>query len=164
MTMDLPNKPMGESPMQYLTRHLDPNQRSLFVHNTLATRADIQVANNWSDRTFWVSCPNANLYIENRLPNYQLFLEEQATVCLGTDSLCSNWQLSIFEEMRTIAKFQSYIDTATLIKWSSLHGALALGMEDQLGSIEVGKQPGLNLVTLDAERKINSDSTSTRII
>jgi cytosine/adenosine deaminase-related metal-dependent hydrolase len=68
---------------------------------------------------------------------------------IGTDSLTSNWQLSILEEMKTISKYQSYIPFDTLLQWATLNGARALGMEQELGSIEAGKKPGLLLLTYD---------------
>ena len=47
-----------------------------------------------------------NWYVIASIPT---FIEKDAKVCVGTDSLTSNWQLSIFEELKTIAKYQSYI-------------------------------------------------------
>jgi cytosine/adenosine deaminase-related metal-dependent hydrolase len=62
---------------------------------------------------------------------------------VGTDSLTSNWQLSIWEEIKTIKKFASYVPLNTLIQWSTINGAKALGYEDRLGTIAPGKKPGL---------------------
>ena len=138
--------PTQTSALSYALEKLDPNQRTLLVHNTLTTSADIKEAQEWSDQLFWATCPNANLYIENRLPDYRLFLEENAKMTIGTDSLTSNWNLSILDEMKTISKFQSFIPFEELIKWATINGAEALGFEDQLGSLEVGKRPGLNLL------------------
>ncbi|MEY4906115.1 MAG: hypothetical protein RLZZ292_3930, partial [Bacteroidota bacterium] len=94
----------------------------------------------------WATCANANLYIENRLPNYQLFLDADARMTIGTDSLTSNWQLSVLEELKTIQRFQSYVPTETLLRWATLHGAQALGFDQDLGSLEIGKTPGVNLL------------------
>ncbi len=132
--------------IHYALAHLDPAHRTLFVHNTLTTAEDIQAAQQWSNHVYWATCPNANLYIENRLPNYQFFLDNNARMTVGTDSLTSNWQLSILEELKTIAKYQSYVPFETLLEWATLNGAKALGMEETLGSIQVGKSCGLNLV------------------
>ena len=135
-----------EPSIHYALANMDNKHRTLFVHNTLTTAADIQVAQAWSKQTFWATCPNANLYIENDLPNYQAFLDHNACVTIGTDSLTSNWQLSILDEMKAIAKYQSYVPFETLLQWATLNGAKALGMEDNLGSIETGKTCGLNLL------------------
>ncbi len=157
-------EPTGKTAIHYSLQHLRPDQRILFVHNTTTTREDIRRANAWSDTVYWATCPNANLYIENRLPSYAAFLEEGATITLGTDSLSSNWQLSILEEMKTIARYQSGIGFPTLLEWATLNGARALGFEEELGSIEVGKKPGLNLLKLGPGQSLRADTRVSRII
>ena len=147
----------GQSSIHFVLQHLDPNQRTLFVHNTLTSKADIGAAQSWSEKVYWATCPNANLYIENRLPNYQYFLDDASRMTIGTDSLSSNWQLSILEEMKTIAKYQSYVSFDTLLRWATLNGAEALGMVKELGSIETGKTPGLILLSMDPEKEKISD-------
>ncbi len=140
--------PTGKTAIHYALEHMDPSCRNLFVHNTLTTPEDIAAAHKWGENgIYWASCANANLYIENRLPNYQHFLDANAKMTIGTDSLTSNWQLSVLEELKTISKYQSYVPFATLLKWATLNGAEALQFDDELGSIEVGKQPGLLLLT-----------------
>ena len=143
-------EPTGQTAIHYALAHLNPRARTLFVHNTLSTRADIRAAHDWNPRTYWATCANANLYIENRLPDYRRFLDEDARLTLGTDSLTSNWQLSILAEMRTILRYQSYLDFETVLRWATLNGASALGYAADLGSLEVGKRPGLVHLTFDA--------------
>lgn len=147
----------GQSSIHYVLQHLDPNQRTLFVHNTLTSKADIGAAQLWSEKVYCATCPNANLYIENRLPNYQFFLDDASRMTIGTDSLSSNWQLSILEEMKTIAKYQSFVPLESLLRWATLNGAEALGMEKELGSIEVGKTPGIICLSLYPEKDKISD-------
>jgi cytosine/adenosine deaminase-related metal-dependent hydrolase len=136
---------------------------------------EIRAAHEWSTPSpispfpnspniYWATCPNANLYIENRLPNYRHFLDTGAKVCIGTDSLTSNWQLSVLEEMKTIARFQSYVNFETLLRWATLNGAEALGFEQELGSIEVGKTPGLNLLDMEADLVLRSATTVKRLL
>jgi cytosine/adenosine deaminase-related metal-dependent hydrolase len=62
----------GQSSIHFIMQHLDPDQRTLFVHNTLTNKADIGAAQSWSEKVYWATCPNANLYIENRLPHYSI--------------------------------------------------------------------------------------------
>ena len=138
--------PTKKSSIHYALEGLDPAHRTIFVHNTCTTLADIMAATAWSHNIFWVTCPNANLYIENRLPCYKHFIESNAKVAIGTDSLTSNWQLSILEEMKTIMRYQSFINFETLLQWATINGAMSLGLEENIGTIEVGKSPGLNLI------------------
>lgn len=149
--------------IHYLLQHLNPNNRTLFVHNTLSTKDDISAAQQWSPNTYWATCPNANLYIENNLPNYQNFLDCNARVTIGTDSLTSNWQLSILEEMKTILRFQSYLPFETVLKWATLNGAEALGFEENLGSISIGKKPGILLLE-NFNGNLQQDTVAKRIV
>lgn len=154
--------PTGNDSIYYAMQHMDPNHRTLFVHNTMSKKEDILQAYQWNPDTYFCTCPNANLYIENRLPDYRLFIDAGATMTIGTDSLTSNWQLSILEEMKTIQKYQSAIDFEQLLKWATLNGAKSLGMADTIGSIEIAKTPGLNLLSTNGPTK-EVDLQSTRI-
>ena len=67
-------------------------------------------------------------------------------IVLGTDSLASNWSLSILDEIKTIQKKFPGIVVRELLGWATINGARALQMDDKLGSFEIGKQPGVNLL------------------
>lgn len=170
-------EPSGRPSIYYALENMDPQHRTLFVHNTETQPEEIRFTHARASQSaignppdqgrgaiFWCSCPNANLYIENRLPNYRYFIENEAVVCLGTDSLTSNWQLSILEEMKTIARFQSYVGFETLLRWATLNGAMALGFESDLGSIEVGKTPGLNLLDIDENLLLKQNTKVKRLV
>jgi len=154
-------QPTGTNSIDYALKHMTPKRRNLFVHNTLTTSEDISKTHTWSDETYWATCPNANLYIENSLPNYRLFLDADAKMTIGTDSIMSNWQLDIWEEIKTINKMQSYVPLTDLLQWATINGAEALGYARTMGSFEIGKQPGIVNVELDW-RGEETDITSTR--
>lgn len=153
----------GQPSIYYAMQHMNPACRTLFVHNTMTTAEDVQAAQAWSDKVYWATCANANLYIENRLPNYKTFIDNGARMTIGTDSLTSNWQLSVLEEMKTIARYQSYVPFETLLQWATLNGAEALGYEAELGSIEPGKAPGLNLLSMDERLKLDASTRVQRL-
>lgn len=154
----------GKNAIDYALEYMNPNCKTIFVHNTMTDKGDIEKAHAWNKDCFWATCPNANLYIENRLPNYQHFLDTGAKVTIGTDSLTSNWQLSIVEEMKTIAKYQSYVPLETLLKWATLNGAEALGYENQLGSLAIGKKPGLVLLNMGRNLTFKKTTKAKRLI
>jgi cytosine/adenosine deaminase-related metal-dependent hydrolase len=158
--------PTGKPSIYYAMENMNPWHKTLFIHNTKTLSSEIQAASHWSkEDVYWVSCPNANLFIENQLPNYSLFLEQRAKVCLGTDSLSSNWQLSILEEIKTLSKYCSYLDFETLLSWATLNGAEALGMSDTLGSLTPGKKPGILLLeNLSKDKKITPETNVSRVI
>ena len=152
------------TPIHYALENMDSKVRNVFVHNTLTSREDIATTQRWSKNVYWATCPNANLYIENKLPNYQNFIDENARVTIGTDSLTSNWQLSVLEEMKTIARYQSYVPFATLLEWATLNGAKALGFDATLGSIDTDKTPGLNLLNTNANGTLKYNTRVKRLI
>lgn len=154
-----------KSAIFYALSNLNPYNRTLFVHNTLTTRSEIEAAANWSQQVYWATCPNANLYIENRLPDYSVFLETNARMTIGTDSLTSNWQLSVLEEMKAIARYQSYVPFQHLLRWATLNGAEALGFDDTLGSLQPGKSPGILLLNgVEDGWKLSQAATVKRLM
>ncbi len=158
-------KPIGKNAIHYPIKYLNSECKTLFVHNTESKPEDIQAALSWSSNVFWATCPNANLYIENQLPNYQFFLDQGCKMTIGTDSLTSNWQLSIWEEIKTIHKYQSHVPLETLFEWACINGAKALSFDEELGSLEIGKKPGLVGIELDYNKGNFSikDSQSKRL-
>ncbi len=126
---------------------LPRSQKILLVHNTYTSKEDIEHALNTAPQgtIFWCTCPNANKYIEGKIPNYEYFIETNAGVTIGTDSLASNWSLSVLDELKTIAKDYPQIPLQTLLLWATKNGADFLGLS-HLGSIEKNKKPGLNLL------------------
>lgn len=119
---------------------------TILVHNTFTQEADIQFSKEHALQTYWCLCPQANLYIEGRLPNIPLLRREGCTITLGTDSLASNHTLSIWEEILTIRKHFPAIMLEEILGWATYNGAQALGITDLYGSFEKGKQPGVVLI------------------
>ncbi len=156
---------LGKPSIYYALQYLKKENRNLFVHNTLSTKEDIRAAHQQlgKEQVYWATCPNANLYIENSLPEYKNFLDTDAQVCIGTDSLTSNWQLNILEEMKTILKYQSYLDFERVLQWATINGARALGFDKEQGSIEVGKTPGLVCIQHMENGKLTDKSVSVRL-
>lgn len=157
--------PTGKASLYYLLEHMDPVQQYLLVHNTMTSAADIQQAQQqWPD-LYWATCANANLYIENRLPNYQVFVDNDVKMTIGTDSLASNWQLSVWEELLTIKKYNSYLSNELLLTWATKNGAEALQM-DELGAIAVGKSPGILHIDTDdtLDTLIRAENQPMRIV
>ena len=93
--------------------------------------------------TFYCLCPNANLYITGQLPNVTLLVQQQCNIVLGTDSLASNHQLSILEEIKTLQKYFPTIPLHAMLGWATINGAKALQTDNTLGSFDKGKMPGI---------------------
>ena len=133
----------GKSSLQSWLPYFSSTPRLLLVHNTYTPPEDLRFALSGEQEISWCLCPNANLYIENRLPDIPAFINEGAHITLGTDSLASNRQLSMWEEISTIRRHFPDIPMATILQWATLNGAQALGISARYGSLEKGKKPGL---------------------
>ena len=142
-------KPTGKTSLQsYLSKFLQ-NQSVILVHNVHTTREDIDYAANLNLDLYWCMCPNANLYISGQLPDLDVFLNSDVTITLGTDSLASNHQLSIVDEMKTLKTHYPNLNLETMLKWATYNGAKALSIEQLMGSFAKNKKPGVNLLSDD---------------
>lgn len=140
----------GSSALKTALEQMPKDSPILLVHNTFTKRDDVQWAQNYNDQLYWCTCPKANLYIENTLPDYTIFDVDR--LCVGTDSLASNENLSILEEIKIIQD-NSDFDLNTLLKIACKNGAEALGFES-LGTFEMGKIPGVNLIENLDDKKL----------
>lgn len=149
--------PTGRSALRSTLEFLPPQNHLLLVHNLYTEEEDLAYIRGVRslDKTWFVLCPCSNLYLQNRVPDVALFRKNDLQICLGTDSLASNHQLSILAEMKILQDKFPTIPLGELIRWATFNGANALGLGDKKGSLEVGKRPGLNLLTgadLNAQR------------
>ncbi|RYY41110.1 MAG: amidohydrolase [Chitinophagaceae bacterium] len=140
----------GMSSLRSYFNKLHNAERRLLVHNTFLPEEDLAYAlQTAGDSTFFCLCINANLYIENKVPSVEILRRHGAAIVIGTDSLASNWQLGVHEEIRSLRKHFPQVPLEEILGWATLNGAKALQMEDTLGSFEKGKTPGV--VLLDPE-------------
>ncbi len=156
----------GKNSIENYLEKMPHSSKTLLVHNTVTTPDDIHWAMAHHPQLYWCFCPNANLYIENKLPNYQAFLDAHTTCVVGTDSYASNWSLSILDELKTIAKHAPELPLELLLTWATKNGAEFLNFDTQLGTLEKGKRPGINLIyDLDMEHlKLTSETKVKRLI
>jgi aminodeoxyfutalosine deaminase len=142
-------QPTGKSSLVSVLEYLPAENQLLLVHNTFTKKEDLDELRKIrsTENTFLVLCPNSNLYIENQLPPVPLFRDENLNICIGTDSLASNHELSVLAEMITLQMNFPEIKLEELIQWASINGAKALQIDEKFGSFEAGKKPGVNLIS-----------------
>jgi len=142
-------RPPGKNSPETFLPKLPLEKPLLLVHNTFTGPGDLEFIRHHrqQENTWMVLCPNSNLYIENRLPPVQLFRSEKMQICVGTDSLASNPNLSILAELKTLHHYFPDISLQELLTWACRNGALAIGMGDRFGTLEPGKKPGIILIT-----------------
>jgi cytosine/adenosine deaminase-related metal-dependent hydrolase len=139
-------KPYQERSLLAIWNYIKEACKVILVHNTFSNQDDFETISNNKSSTFLCTCPNANLYIENTLPDYSLWIKNTDNICIGTDSLASNSSLSIYEEIKTILKYNNNISLSTALTWATINGAKALNIDNDYGSIAINKKPGLVLL------------------
>ncbi len=100
-------------------------------------------------------CPGSNLKLGSGIAPVTELLARGVTVSLGADGAACNNRLDMFDEMRLSATLQAVrlvpgaLPARTVLTMATRGGARTLGLEDQIGSIEVGKQADLIVVDRD---------------
>lgn len=154
-------KPAGRNSLRATLPHLLGTFNLVLVHNTFTPAEDVQWAHTQHEHLYWCLCPNANLYIEQTLPDVMMLRENNCRICVGTDSLASNYSLSILEELKVLHKNFPKIPVAELLTWATKNGAEALKM-NELGAFEKGKKPGVILLSHSDPEQI-AGATVTRL-
>jgi cytosine/adenosine deaminase-related metal-dependent hydrolase len=157
--------PTKTTSLQSVLPYLKDTAKSIWVHNSFTSEADIKAVQATSTDAYWCLCPSANQYIENTMPPVQLLRDQHANIVVGTDSYASNWSLNMLDELKRIQLHNPQIPIAEMLTWITSNGARALQMEDKLGSIEVGKKPGLSLIkNLSSADQLETKTYVSKII
>ena len=150
-------------PAKRIAESVPANRATLLVHGCKSTAEDITLLDkHFATQPTWVMCPESNRYISGITPPVALYRELGAQIAIGTDSLASARHLSMVENMRLLGD----VPLAELLTYATLNGAKALGIAERKGSIEVGKQPGLAVISgVDFQAmRLTPESQSRRII
>jgi cytosine/adenosine deaminase-related metal-dependent hydrolase len=138
------------------------NQSLILVHNVATSEEDLRAV--VGPTLYFCLCPNANSYISDRLPDVGMLVRNGCTIVVGTDSLASNHQLSILEEIKTLEQAFPQLDVAGLLQWATYNGARALQLDGMLGSFEAGKRPGVVLIGNMDGRRLGVRATARRLV
>lgn len=119
----------------------------LLVHNTYLNTKFLYKLKNHIDKIYFCLCPNANLFIESKLPDLNLIQQYSDKICLGTDSLASNNNLSIIDEINTLLN-NFDVSIENVLKFATSNGAKALGLEKEVGYIKKNYSTPFNLINI----------------
>ena len=102
-----------------------------------------------------VHCPSSNLKLGSGIAPIVTLLEEGVSVSLGADGAACNNRLDMFTEMRTAALLQKalhgpeVLPAGRALRMATIDGARAMGLDSEIGSLEVGKRADVAVVRLD---------------
>lgn len=142
----------GTTSIRSYLPYFNKQQTVFLIHNTCMPEEDVRWANEYSAandlQLVYCLCINANLYIENKVPPVVYFQQQHCHLVLGTDSYSSNWQLSIAKEIQALLQHTA-VTAEQALQMATLNGAKALQWQQDLGSFEKNKQPGIVLIEQD---------------
>lgn len=143
----------GDRPIARLQRLGLLTPRTQLVHMTAVNADDIAMVQESGAHV--VHCPQSNLKLASGTCPVQALLDAGINVALGTDGAASNNSLDMFAEMRSAALLAKLAagDASALSDHRALYaatmgGARAIGIDDKVGSLEVGKQADIIAIDL----------------
>ncbi len=144
-----------ESPVEAIEDYFE-GTHTILAHAVKLTDSEINKISELGMHV--VHCPVSNLRLGCGVAKVQKMLDEGVNVALGTDGQGSGSNLDMFEAMKFAALLQkgvyensSNMDSYEVLQMATINGAKALGLEDQIGSIEVGKKADVILLDLNTE-------------
>ena len=144
----------GQRPLARLDRLGLVNDRLIAVHMTVLDDAEIALCAQRGVSV--VHCPESNLKLASGFCPVARLQAAGVNLAIGTDGAASNNDLDMFGELRTaallakaVASDPTALDAASALRAATLGSARAMGLEAQVGSIEVGKQADLACIDLD---------------
>ena len=151
--------PTGVSPVEYVLQWgLFDVPRVLAVHCVQVDEHDVDVLARHDVSI--AHCPRCNAKLGMGIAPLKSFFEHGLTVGLGTDSPASNNTVDPFDEMRIglllqrgetgESDFYRYFTARTFMRLATIHGARALGLEYEIGSLEPGKRADVIAVDLSS--------------
>jgi aminodeoxyfutalosine deaminase len=156
MGVDPASRAPGKAPVAYLAElgAFDGPAPPLLVHMVHADAEDRRIAREAGATV--VLCPRSNLHIGGRLAAVDRLIEDGVRLAIGTDSLASTPDLSLWGEMATLAAHFPSVPPARWLDAATRQGARALGLPP-LGSLTPGKRPGvLDVLVEDPEAPLES--------
>jgi 5-methylthioadenosine/S-adenosylhomocysteine deaminase len=123
------------------------------VHMTQVDNSDLALLQQTGAHV--IHCPESNLKLASGFCPVQQLLDAGVNVALGTDGAASNNDLNLLGELKTAALLAKAVsgnaaalDAHTALRLATLNGAKALGLDDKIGSLEVGKSADITAIDL----------------
>ncbi len=135
-----------EGSVHYLYRHGLLDAQTLCIHTVHVSDEEIAILAGSGAKV--CLCPGSNRFLGVGKAPVQGYLLRGLLPALGTDSLASNPELSLWREMRLLAADEQAPSDATLFAMATLGGAEALGCAAQYGSLEPGKAADILVLPL----------------
>ena len=144
----------GKSPIEYMEYLGMLGPHIIAVHCVHVSKRDMQLMSKYRVRV--IHNPECNMKLASGISPVPDMINMGIYVGLGTDGSASNNNLDLLTEMDTAAKLHkiskmdpTVMDAVTILKMVTINGAKVLGMDNIIGSLEVGKKADIIIVNTD---------------
>ncbi|MCR5584688.1 MAG: amidohydrolase [Lachnospiraceae bacterium] len=144
----------GCSPIEMAEKNGLFDVNCIAAHCVQATDSDIEILKKHNVNV--VTNPASNMKLGNGFAPVKKFVDAGVNVCLGTDGAASNNSLNMFHEMSLLALIHKgvyrnpqCISAQETFRIATINGAKALGLENEIGSLEVGKKADIAILDLN---------------
>lgn len=141
--------PRGSVPLDYL-RILTRAPKALVVHGNYLERKELAFLARHRDSMSLVYCPRTHTYFNHDAYPLETAISLGVRVCLGTDSLASNPDLSVLNEMRVAAARHPRVPHETILEMGTLASAHAIGLGHLVGALSPGRYADMAAVPIPA--------------
>ena len=141
-------------PVNVINKYGLLNHKLLIAHGTYISKEEIELLKG-KDVSICTN-PISNLNLGCGIADINMYKKNSVNICLGTDGVGSGNNMNLFYHMSMLDNLQKgkYEDSTVMssydvLKMATINGAHALGMEDDIGSIEVGKKADIIILSVD---------------
>ncbi len=142
------------SSIEFLDRLGVLKAKPILAHCVKVAERDIELIKNSDSRI--AHCPKSNAKFGHGIAPFEKFLDAAIKTGFGSDSMASNNICDILEEARfatllarNLPDRKRFLQPKEIIETATLGGAKALGLENEIGTLEAGKQADLAVVSLE---------------
>ena len=141
-------------PVNVIDKYNLLNHKIILAHGTYISKEEIEILKD-KDVSICTN-PVSNLNLGCGIADITMYKNNNINVCLGTDGVGSGNNMNLFYHMSILDNLQKgkYKDSTIMssyevLKMATINGAKALGMEESIGSIEVGKKADIIILSID---------------
>ncbi|NOQ55405.1 MAG: amidohydrolase family protein [Nanohaloarchaea archaeon] len=163
-------KAKGMRPVEYLNDIGFLDKNTIMAHACHLSEDEIALIKKSGARISHNPTSNMKLATGGAMPLKEL-MDAKIPVGLGTDGSASNNSLDLMGEMKVCALLHKFADNdpetasaQTVLDLATIGGAKVLGLEDKIGSIEIGKQADIILIDLNDTTMIPDHNSVSNIV
>lgn len=154
-------KKRGKSPVEFLDdiRFLDSTVTA--AHCVHVSEADMKILKE--KKVSVVHCPTSNIKLGSGVAPVCEMIKKGLTIGLGTDGPASNTSLDLFQEMNAATSIHK-INKKEILDFATINAAKCLGLENEIGSIEVGKKADIIILNAQGIDSLSGKNVESVII